>query len=178
MNSATLTRSWVFHGLRVVLGLIMLYAAIPKFFNWETVAWGAFPPEGFPPPVDLGPFARSVYNYRVLPVEWVHLAAMFIVGVETVAAMCLLRGRWLKASSLLLGLLQACFLVGMIQAMIRGLDIECGCFVGVDTKVGAYTLARDAILLAGMVTLCVLSTECRVSCSEVVPGPQKGEATP
>lgn len=170
-------RDWTFAGLRVVLGLIMLYAAVPKFFNWEAVAWGGFPPHGFPPPIDLSPFARSVYNYRVLPVPAVHLAAMVVVGVETLAALCLLGGFWVRAASLLLGILQACFLMGMVQAIIRGLDIECGCFVGVDTKVGVYTLARDLILLVGLTGLFLLSPKAGPYPSEPLTGgtdPEEG----
>lgn len=138
--------------IRIVLGVVMLYASVPKFFNWEGVSWAS------PiPPIDIAPFARSVYNYRVLPIPLVNLAAMVIPTLEMLCAICLLAGVWLRSSTLLLGLLQAAFLLGMVQAIYRGLDIDCGCFVGVDTKVGFLSLARDSIFLIGFIALYILS---------------------
>ncbi len=143
---------WTLIILRVVLGLVMLYASVPKFFNWEGASW-ANPV----PPIDIAPFARSVYNYRVLPVPLVNLAAMVIPTLEALCAICLLAGVWLRSTGLLLALLQGAFLLGMVQAIIRGLDIGCGCFVGVDTKVGYLTLARDSIFFIGFIALYFLS---------------------
>ena len=49
----------------------------------------------------------------------------------------------------MLGCLQLVFVIGMAQAWARGLDIQCGCFVGVDEKVGLLTLTRDTIFFLG-----------------------------
>jgi len=127
--------------LRWVLAGVMLYAALPKFFSWES----------FPPTLDFAPFARIVYNYRVLPTALVNLAAFSLPMIEALGAACLLTGVWLRSGTLMLALLQTVFLVGMGQAWLRGLDIECGCFVGIDTKVGLLTIARDSLFLIGFV---------------------------
>ena len=114
----------------------MLVAAIPKLFNWEAL----------PPILDFQPFARMVYNYRLLPISVVNLAAFALPPIETLGALCLITGVWLRAGTLLLGLLQLAFIAGMAQAWARGLDIQCGCFAGVDEKVGIWTLSRDTFL--------------------------------
>ncbi len=146
-------REWTLLVLRILLGLIMLYASFPKFFNWEGVSWASPVP-----PLDLEPFARSVYNYRVLPIPLVNLAAMFIPAIEGLCAICLLSGSWLRTSTLILAFFQASFLAGMVQAMIRGLDINCGCFVGAaDSKVGYFSIARDSCFLIGFITVFVLA---------------------
>jgi uncharacterized membrane protein YphA (DoxX/SURF4 family) len=129
---------WV---LRVVLAGIMLYAALPKLVDWEAD----------PIRFSYEPFARMVYNYRVLPVSLTNLAAFTLPFVETFGALCLLTGFWLRAGSLMLAILQTAFLLGMAQAWARDLDIECGCFVGVDSKVGLWTMLRDSLFLVGFI---------------------------
>lgn len=135
---------WV---VRILLAGIMLYAAVPKFFDWEAV----------PKILDFAPFARSIYNYRMVPIETVHLIAMTVAPLELLGGLTLLTGIWLRAGSLSLALLQAVFIVGVAQAFYRELDISCGCFVGFDTKVGWTPLIRDSFFLAGFV-LVYLST--------------------
>lgn len=135
---------WV---VRILLAGIMLYAAVPKFFDWEAV----------PKILDFAPFARSIYNYRMVPVETVHLIAMMVAPLELLGGLTLLTGIWLRAGSLSLALLQAVFIVGVAQAFYRDLDISCGCFAGFDTKVGWTPLIRDSFFLAGFV-LVYLST--------------------
>ena len=125
--------------VRLVMAGIMFFAAVPKFFDWESEVWK----------IDFEPFARIVYNYRVLPASLVNLVAMAIPPVETIGALSLLTGIWLRSGSLLLAILQGIFLLGMGQAWARGLDIECGCFVGVDSKVGLWTMVRDSFFLLG-----------------------------
>lgn len=148
-------RFWSLLVLRIVLGLVMLYAAVPKFFDWENFSFSEFS-STFPPPIDLSPFARIIYNYRVLPVELVNLAGMVVPSLEMLCAFCLLAGCWLWPATIILTILQSTFLAGMVQAMIRGLDIHCGCFVGVDTKVGFLTLGRDSLILIGFILILIL----------------------
>jgi uncharacterized membrane protein YphA (DoxX/SURF4 family) len=144
-------RQWTF--LRILLGLIMLYASVPKFFNWEGVSW-ANPI----PPLDLAPFARAVYNYRVLPIPLVNLVAMFVPAIEGICALCLLSGVWLRACTPILSFFQVVFIVAIAQAAIRGLDINCGCFSGIaDSKVGPIPIARDTVILIGFIAVFMLA---------------------
>lgn len=138
-NGSGLRNPYVLLAVRLVMAGIMLVAAVPKFFDWEAEVWK----------IDFEPFARIVYNYRVLPTPLVNLVAMAIPPVETIGALSLLTGIWLRSGSLLLAILQTVFLLGMGQAWARGLDIHCGCFVGVDSKVGLWTMLRDSLFLLG-----------------------------
>ncbi len=147
--------------LRVVLAAIMLYAAVPKFFDWE----------GIPKTIDFAAFSRSVYNYRLLPVAMVNLVAMTLPAVELIGAITLLSGIWLRAGSLMLALLQAVFVGGVAQAFYRGLDISCGCFVGVaDSKVGWIPLVRDSFFLAGFVLIYLTTSQTHSTSGEAPPG--------
>jgi uncharacterized membrane protein YphA (DoxX/SURF4 family) len=142
-----LQNRWFLLVLRLFLAAIMLSAALPKFFDWAGIEFGNLNWELLPPPVSFEPFARMVYNYRLLPTSLVNLVAFTIPPVEAFGALCLITGLWLRSGSLMLGLLQLAFVVGMAQAWARGLDIQCGCFVGVDEKVGVWTLSRDTSLV-------------------------------
>jgi uncharacterized membrane protein YphA (DoxX/SURF4 family) len=150
----------------------MLYAAVPKFFNLEGISWANLSTDTLPPPLDLAPFARSVYNFRVLPIPLVNLMAMTLVPLETLGGVCLLLGIWVRPASLILSLLLTAFLAAIGQAIIRGLDIDCGCFVGFETKVGFYPIARDSVLLAGFVAVFVSSR------GEPIRDHEKLETTP
>ena len=143
----------IFLILRIVLAVVMLYAAIPKFFDWEA-AQKTF---------DFAPFSRSVYNYRLLPIEFTNLVAFTIPPVELIGALTLLTGVWLRAGSLMLTLLQGVFIFGVAQAFARGLDISCGCFAGMDTKVGWIPLIRDTIFFSGFVLIFLTTFETSAS---------------
>ena len=96
----------------IVAGTFLL-AAVPKLFD----------------PLS---FAKAITNYRlILPVigqAYVYPAAMFMPALEAVAALALLIPRWRRVGSLVCGALLILFIVLIAQAVIRGLNIDCGCF--------------------------------------------------
>jgi len=73
-------------------------------------------------------FAQVIYNYHVLPVELVNLCAIFMPWFEAFIGIALIFGIWVETVSLLMSLLTAGFTVLIISAIVRGLNIECGCF--------------------------------------------------
>ena len=98
---------------RLALAGLFLYAAYPKIID----------------PVE---FAKAIANYRVsFPVvgqSYVYMVAMFMPTFEAVLAVGLLINRYKRASSFLSMLLMALFTVLILQAVLRGLNIDCGCF--------------------------------------------------
>jgi putative oxidoreductase len=124
---------------RLVVAGTFLLAAVPKL-------------------LDPLSFAKAIVNYRiVLPVigqGYVYLAAIFFPALEAVGAVALLFNRWKKVGSLVCGALLILFLVLIGQAVIRGLNIDCGCFgsgavaQALAKKVGIDKLLEDVIWLA------------------------------
>lgn len=96
---------------------------------------------------DMGAFAESVANYRIVPASLVAPVAAAVVGVEIVAAVLLLSRRWARAAALVLAALLAVFSVGLASTLARGIDIACGCFGG-SAPATWWTVARDLVLLA------------------------------
>ncbi len=73
-------------------------------------------------------FAKIIHNYQVLPVQLINLLAIFLPWIELLTGLFLVIGKWEKASALIISTLLVIFILGLSQALIRGLDISCGCF--------------------------------------------------
>jgi putative oxidoreductase len=95
---------------------------------------------------DMAAFAVDMANYRVLPPPLVPWAASTLVGVEILAGLALLAGIWSRAAALLASALLGLFVLGVAQAMLRGIDLACGCFGG-DARATWMTVLRDVGLL-------------------------------
>jgi len=100
----------------------------------------------------LSAFATSIHNYRILPIELENALAMTLPWIEVLAAVALLRRKWLPGGTLLVGGLTVVFTLAIISAVARGLDINCGCFTLSD-KSPTYNnlwqhLVLDSVLLA------------------------------
>jgi len=99
---------------------------------------------------DMGAFAESVANYRLVPPALVPAVAAAVVGVEAVAGLLLVAGRLTRAASLVAAALLALFTAGLALALLRGIDLRCGCFGGQETATW-LTVGRDLGLLAATV---------------------------
>jgi uncharacterized membrane protein YphA (DoxX/SURF4 family) len=114
---------------RVILGGIFVYAAAGKIL--------------YP-----GDFAEAIGNYRIVPVKLTNLVAITLPWTELFAGLLLLNGFRTQSSNLVLFLCLCIFTFGVISAMVRGLDIYCGCFSESSRRVGLIFLTEEAALLA------------------------------
>ena len=116
--------------LRVVLGAIFIYA------SWHKI-------------MDPEEFARSIINYRILPAESVNLLAIVLPWLELVCGLLLLLGLFTGGSIVVVAFMMTVFLVAIGSALVRGIDISCGCFSsdGAD-RVNILFLIRDIVLFA------------------------------
>lgn len=115
---------------RLLIGAIFIYTATPKLLR---------PDE----------FARLVAGYRLLHPDLVNLVGITMPWIELIAGAFLVLGLVPRSSALVLAGLLAVFIIAGFLALLRGLDIECGCFFPflADHKLGWDLLVRDAILL-------------------------------
>jgi putative oxidoreductase len=115
---------------RMVLGGVFVYASWYKLVSPEE-------------------FARSILNYRILPPVTVNLFAIILPWLELICGLLLLVGLFTGGSSLLVAGMLTVFLVALSAALIRGIDISCGCFSSKGaTPLTWGLLVRDGILLA------------------------------
>ena len=113
---------------RLVLGALFIWAAIAKL-------------------PDMAAFAQDVANYRVVPAALVPFVAAAVVGIELLAGIALVSGWNSRAAAVVIAALLAVFTGFIAQALLRGIDLRCGCFGG-DEPASWWTVLRDLAMLA------------------------------
>jgi len=94
---------------RLFLGGIFVYASYDKILH----------------PV---PFAEIVFNYQILPEILINLVSLFLPWLELLMGLSLILGVWLPGAVLISTVLLFVFFTTLVFNMLRGLDIDCGCF--------------------------------------------------
>jgi uncharacterized membrane protein YphA (DoxX/SURF4 family) len=93
-------------------------------------------------------FAEVIYNYQILPLSLINLAAAVMPLLELIAGITIIIGLWTRSSSFILSGLTLIFIAAISFNMIRGLEVNCGCFDVISgSKIGADLLIRDILLL-------------------------------
>jgi len=118
---------------RIVLGGLFIWAAVTKL-------------------PDVAAFAQDVANYRVIPAALVPILAAAVVGIELLAGIALVTGVMERPAAAVLAVLLAAFTGLLTQALLRGIDLRCGCFGG-DERASWWTVVRDLVMLATAVAV-------------------------
>ncbi len=115
-------------GLRLLLGGVFLYAGIPKILAPAS-------------------FAGTVVAYRLVPYFAAHLVAAVLPWLEVICGLLLVVGVRVRAAAAWLLVLDLLFVGALASAIVRGLDIDCGCFPqgGGATSPGV-ALGRDVLI--------------------------------
>ena len=113
---------------RLILGGVFIGAGIIKITN------------------PLG-FAQDISNYQILPQSMSFFLALFLPWIEVICGVFIFTGLFLRSSSLFLSGLLGGFLILIIVTLIRGIDVECGCFGILSRHVDYKLLLTDAALL-------------------------------
>jgi heme O synthase-like polyprenyltransferase len=93
-------------------------------------------------------FANAVERYQLLPDRLVPLVARVVPVAELLAGAALLLGLGLQIVAALVALMLAAFTVAVSTALLRGREIDCGCFSGVSpTRITWLTVGRNGVLL-------------------------------
>ncbi|MFP4082369.1 MAG: MauE/DoxX family redox-associated membrane protein [Candidatus Aminicenantes bacterium] len=119
---------YVLFVFRLVLGGMFIWAGLLKILD----------------PLD---FAQSIANYRAFPDGISLFLALVLPWVEIISGSLLVLGLFRRSASLILCLLLVSFLVLISATVIRGMDIDCGCFGGFSQKVDYKLILTDGALL-------------------------------
>jgi uncharacterized membrane protein YphA (DoxX/SURF4 family) len=104
-----LTNRWVLIAARIALGLIFIYASLPKIMD---------------PPA----FAQMLWNYKLLPAVLVNPLALALPWLELLAGTALVSGVLPKGAALLIGAMLVAFIAALATDLARGIAVDCGCF--------------------------------------------------
>ncbi len=113
---------------RLVLGGLFVYAGIVKVLD----------------PLD---FAQNIRNYRLVGQSLSFLAAVILPWLEILAGLALAAGVWRRASAFVISALLGCFIVLTLVTIVRGLDVDCGCFGALSRKSGLGVIVEDLGML-------------------------------
>ncbi len=121
--------------VRIVLGLVFIYASIHKIRD----------------PVA---FAGAVAAYNILPYGLNFLVAAILPWVELISGLLLVIGYRVKAAASIVIAMNLFFIVALSSTIVRGLDIDCGCFKQGGGKTPAWeVIIRDVIFLVTAIFL-------------------------
>jgi len=136
-----LSNTYLQIALRLIVGGVFIYSSIGKLFS---------PDE----------FAKIIYNYDILPLFLVNILAIALPYVLFLAGVLLIFGVYKKGNSAIFIGLIFVFLIALIQAYVRGLDINCGCFSLDTTSSNNDILMRifqDVLLLIPVLIIFIFS---------------------
>ena len=124
-----LSNKYLLFFVRIILSVIFIYAGMEKISY----------PAGF---------SDSINNYKILPLFTVNFLAIILPWIELIAGVLLLFGIRVKENSFIISVLLSIFIIAIVISLIRGLNIDCGCFGTFSgSKVGIYKLIENSLLL-------------------------------
>ena len=130
-----LTNPWLCLFLRIVLGGLFIYAGWLKLF-------------------DMQGFMKDTGHYRILPHDLLPITAIILPAIEVITGICLILGLLMDGALTITTGLIVVFLIAIESAIIRKLDIYCGCFGTSDAElIGINVLLRDFLLFLFTVPL-------------------------
>jgi putative oxidoreductase len=98
--------------------------------------------------VDPLGFAQNIMNYKVLPPGPCLLVALVLPWMEALAGLGLVSGIFRKTSAGIISIMLVGFIGLVAVTMIRGLNVDCGCFGGTFSRKADWRLiVEDAVLL-------------------------------
>lgn len=133
MKHSFLSNRYLLLCSRSILGVVFVVAAIDKIVAPDA-------------------FAESVYAYGLVPYPMINLFALIIPWLELVCGIFLVVGVRLRSSASLISMLLLFFIAAIIIALVRNLNIDCGCFGSDHTVLISWmkVLEDAGLLLLGL----------------------------
>ncbi len=113
---------------RLIVGGVFIWAAVTKIAD----------------PLD---FAQNIKNYRVVGQTLSFITAIILPYVELVAGLFLIVGVFPRSSALLISGLLLFFIILVALTVLRGIDVDCGCFGTFSRKADLWLILEDTIWL-------------------------------
>jgi hypothetical protein len=104
-----ITTSHIKFILRILMAGVFIGASLPKIMA-------------------PGDFALAMFRYHLMPDGLINITAMVLPCLEIVAALAMILPAWRAAGTTWLITMLSISTVAIFSALVRGLDIDCGCF--------------------------------------------------
>ncbi len=119
----------------------------PVIFLFRLIVGGVFIYAGILKIIDPLGFSQNILNYKVLPPALSLPVAIVLPWLEVLTGFGLVAGLFKRTSAQIISLMLIGFIVLVAITMIRGLDVDCGCFGTFSRKADLRLILEDAILL-------------------------------
>lgn len=140
-------KMWAKTILSVLLGALFVYAGAIKLG-------------------DPAALVGDIEGYRLVPYQIAWGGALFLPPFEILCGIALWVPSWRRTGAYSLTGLMVLFLIALLAAWARGLDIQCGCFGkaedGAETNF-PWLVGRDLALLGGLLFVAMVQKRNRVS---------------
>ena len=120
--------------------------ALLTVLHW--IFGGIFVFAGITKVADPQSFLASIRGFRLLPDPFAASAALGLPWLEIFCGAAVMAGVFRRAGLLLLNVCLVSFIIALLVAKIRGLDVTCGCFGSTFKTSVRVELAIDFVLLA------------------------------
>jgi uncharacterized membrane protein YphA (DoxX/SURF4 family) len=125
---------WLSLALRIFLGIVFVVAGAEKLIALKT-------------------FGAAISHYEILPESISNILALLFVWTEITVGLLLFAGAAVRGSALVISSMLTIFLIAILSAMARGMDIDCGCFAGDPVPVGWPKVFEDLGMLVAAIFL-------------------------
>lgn len=101
-----------------------------------------------------GDLAGAIDGYRILPRRWSRAVAAGLPWVELACGLGLALGFATRVVAAFVVVLLAAFTAAVTVSLVRGLQVDCGCFGAAQGgRAGGWTVTRNLVLLAAAVAV-------------------------
>ena len=124
---------------RIIIGAIFLISGLAKIS-------------------DPGRFILTLREFRLFPEVIVPFTAIWLPWLELLLGLCVLVGLLHRTSALILACLNAGFLAAILSVIVRGIEVDCGCFGMLADMLGLPDMADMKAVVRNVVFigLCLL----------------------
>jgi len=98
---------------------------------------------------DPGAFAKSIWYYHLVPGDLINLMALILPWIELLCGLALIMGLFYHGAVVLVNLMTVTFIVALCTTIVKGIDIDCGCFKAgqAATRAAWEALVFDLVLV-------------------------------
>ena len=94
---------------RLVIGIMLIYASYYKV-------------------IEPASFAKSIWYYHMGPGSLINLMALVLPWLELICGLGLILGLFYDGAKVWATLMMVMFIIALSSTIVRGIDIDCGCF--------------------------------------------------
>jgi hypothetical protein len=114
--------------IRVILGAMFIYASLYKIAS-------------------PGDFAHQIYNYQIVPVWMINPMAVVLPWLQFFCGLAWVLGVFGRGAGFWLAGMMIVFQMAVASALVRGLDVACGCFEAGGSAATWWIFFRDTTIL-------------------------------